>query len=145
MTEPRQEWIMDLWDANAAQFGIEARFPFWDTTLAEFMLTLPDAVAASFGEARGVHKAALRAVLPTDVLGRPWGAAFNWAQIRNIEPLLPAIRGVFRDGPWASAGYVDRAAACRLLDGLGAPKADAWRDWALVRDLATLEIWMRAM
>jgi asparagine synthase (glutamine-hydrolysing) len=151
LTDPRQEWVMDLWDANAAHFGVEARFPFWDTTLVEFMLALPDAAASEFGQPRGVHKLALGAVLPREILERSDGAVFSSAQIENVALLIPAIRRVLRDGPWASHQYVDRAEAGKLLEcvaapsGVGALSSEGWRDWALLRDIAALELWMRAI
>src|SRR5256885_1187185 len=73
------------------------------------------------------------------------GVTFNWAHIQNAAAVMSPIMKVLTEGTWACAPFVDRDVLVSEARRLGPPTTEKWRDWALLRDVASLEIWMRAM
>ncbi|WP_412481682.1 asparagine synthase (glutamine-hydrolyzing) [Pseudomonas asiatica] len=58
-------------DRNSMRFSIESRVPFLTTGLTEFLLSLPeDYLISRSGETKHVFRAAMRGIVPDDVLDR---------------------------------------------------------------------------
>jgi asparagine synthase (glutamine-hydrolysing) len=60
----------EVLDKAAANFGVEARYPFWDKPLVEFCLALPGEEKLSHGFGRYVLRRAMEGILPTAVQWR---------------------------------------------------------------------------
>lgn len=60
----------EVLDKAAANFGVEARYPFWDKPLVEFCLALPGEEKLNHGFGRYVLRRAMEGILPTAVQWR---------------------------------------------------------------------------
>lgn len=147
VNDARCTWNNDYYDQIAARHGVEVRYPFLDFDLVTFMLSLPESVVAEAGGPRGIHKAAMAEIVPKPILERRWGVAFDRARIRNVHRALPVIRDTITSSRWVSGDYVRRSAAIGLLNRLAGAEGDhgSWRSWDLLRNIAALEIWLRAI
>jgi asparagine synthase (glutamine-hydrolysing) len=65
-----QAFAVELHDNEAAAFGIEKRYPFWDKRLVEFCLTLPSDQKLNDGWTRVVMRRAMNGILPPQVQWR---------------------------------------------------------------------------
>jgi asparagine synthase (glutamine-hydrolysing) len=139
--------VVDYLDECAARFGIEPRLPFFDRSLAEFMLALPEKALTGLKERRGLHKMAMTGVLPPGVNERRQGVAFTSGHVHNAARAFPLFRETLLGGRWESGDYVAQDKARLLLDRVNpaAPDAREWLDWTALRDIVCLEIWMRGI
>jgi asparagine synthase (glutamine-hydrolysing) len=62
--------ILEIADKDAAGFGVEPRYPFFDKRLLEFCLALPSEQKYSQGWPRVIHRRSLAQVLPKEVAWR---------------------------------------------------------------------------
>jgi asparagine synthase (glutamine-hydrolysing) len=70
LVHPMQAFAVELHDNEAAAFGIEKRYPFWDKRLVEFCLTLPSDQKLNDGWTRVVMRRAMNGILPPQVQWR---------------------------------------------------------------------------
>jgi len=147
VSDARATWNLDYHDQVAARYGVEVRFPFLDVDLVTFVLSLPESVVGETEDPRGMHKAAMRGVVPRSVLDRRTGATFDNAHMHNFRKALPAIRAAILAPDWWAGDYVLQSAARRLLDDVtrAGTGSVAWTTVTLLRNIAALEIWLRAI
>jgi asparagine synthase (glutamine-hydrolysing) len=95
-------------DRNSMAFSIESRVPFLTTEIVEFVLSLPEAyILAPDGTSKAVFRAAMRGIVPDEVLDRRDKIAF----------MTPEAEWLSKSSDWV--GEVlggDAAAASRILD-----------------------------
>jgi len=145
LTDPRASCVVDYLDMGAARYGMESRLPFYDQTLVDLMLSLPEEALVGLDERRGIHKRAMTGLLPWSVIQRQQGVAFTSSHVHNAARVFPWLREVLLEDRWISGDYIDQKAARLLLDRLDPlhPADSQWLDWTALRDIVCLEIWMR--
>ena len=89
-------------DRNAMAHSVENRVPFLSIPLAEKVLSLPEEYLISpIGETKSVLKAAMRGIVPDELLDRRDKVGFETPQDRlwRSKPLLDAAGAIYRDRP----------------------------------------------
>lgn len=84
-------------DRNSMAFGLEARLPFMDYRLVEFVFSLVDDLKIQDGETKAVLRRATRGILPQEVLNRQRKIGFatpeaKWFQERSADLLRDGQR-----------------------------------------------------
>jgi asparagine synthase (glutamine-hydrolysing) len=70
LSQPLQEFALEVHDSAAGAFSIEKRYPFWDRRLVEFCLALPPEQKLRKGWTRMVMRRAMENILPKKVQWR---------------------------------------------------------------------------
>jgi asparagine synthase (glutamine-hydrolysing) len=124
-------------DRATMSHSLEARSPFLDHVLMEFVATLPVAFKQAWGQKKRILKAALRKKVPDALLDRPkMGFSVPLAEwfrndLRDIaNDMLLSTRA-------AQRGYFDHREVTRLLDEHTSGIDHGSRLW----DLLVLELW----
>jgi asparagine synthase (glutamine-hydrolysing) len=103
-------------DKSTMAWGVEARVPFLDHDLAEYVMGLSAAVKLEGGQPKGLLKRALRGVVPDFVLDAPklgFGVPYGrWLQ----GPLAAFAREKIAAGRAAKDGLLDGAQTVQLLE-----------------------------
>jgi asparagine synthase (glutamine-hydrolysing) len=80
-------------DRNSMRFSVESRVPFLTTGIAEFLLTLPEEYLISRqGETKHVFRAAMRSIVPDEILDRRDKIGFATPEADWLKLLLPKMR-----------------------------------------------------
>lgn len=80
-------------DRNSMRFSIESRVPFLTTNLADLLLSLPEHyLIAPNGETKHVFRAAMRGIVPDDVLYRKDKIGFATPEKDWLMDMAPIIR-----------------------------------------------------
>jgi asparagine synthase (glutamine-hydrolysing) len=121
--------------------SLEARSPFLDHVLMEFVASLPPTLKLSGAQKKRILKAALRGVLPDTVLDRPkmgFGAPISsWFR----EELREMAHDILLSPRALQRGYFQPKVLAALLNEHCAGQEDHAEDlW----DLLMLELWHRA-
>jgi asparagine synthase (glutamine-hydrolysing) len=130
-------------DRNSMAWSIEARTPFLDYRLVEYVHRLPGRAKISDGWTKSVLRDALRGVLPEVIRRRTDKRGFATAQGRwfrreaagLLHDLLTHPRSVARG--WVDPTWTRRVAS-GLLDGGAFDESTVWR-------CAALELWARVL
>jgi asparagine synthase (glutamine-hydrolysing) len=103
-------------DKSTMAWGVEARVPFLDHELADYVMALPATLKMERGEPKALLKRALRGVVPDFVLDAPkmgFGVPYGrWLR----GPLAGFARERIGAGLATKAGLIDGAVSVRLLD-----------------------------
>ena len=127
-------------DMATMAHSVEARSPFLDHKLAEFVVSLPAAHRLRGGKLKSLLRDGWRGLLPGEVIA---------GKKRGFEiPLDTWLAGPLRDVLWDTlgsaqarvAGYLDQNLITRLLEGRG--MSDRNRP-TLLYSLLVLELWLR--
>jgi len=127
-------------DRDSMAHSVEARVPFLDHRLVEFVLGLPDEAKLSDGMTKRVLREAMRGVLPDEVRVRTDKIGFataeeNW--LRREQP--DAFRNALREAVDASDGVL-RPAALELLEQvIDGRRSFSFLPWRLI----SFGAWMR--
>ncbi|MGE5468266.1 MAG: asparagine synthase (glutamine-hydrolyzing) [Ignavibacteria bacterium] len=132
--------LLERGDRMTMAASIEARVPFLDHVLAEFVSTLPDEFRVRGLATKWILRAAAREVLPREILERPkvgFRVPVNrWFQEGLRDFLLDHLRG----GDSLTRGYFDARALDRVLAEHLAGRQNHEK---LLWSLLNLEIWHR--
>lgn len=80
-------------DRNSMRFSVESRVPFLTIEMAEFLLSLPENFLVSdSGETKHVFRAAMRGIVPENILHRRDKVGFETPQSDWLNKLLPQLR-----------------------------------------------------
>lgn len=80
-------------DRNSMRFSVESRVPFLTTALADFLLTLPeDYLISPAGETKRILRAAMRGIVPDDVLDRRDKVGFSTPELTWLRCIAPQVR-----------------------------------------------------
>ncbi|HEX5759848.1 MAG TPA: asparagine synthase (glutamine-hydrolyzing) [Thermoanaerobaculia bacterium] len=134
------EHSLMLTDRMSMAHGLEARSPFLDHRLAEFVATLPVDMKMRGRDLKVLLRRVAEPYLPPAILRRPkQGFMFPLAYwIKG--PLLPVLERLVREGAALEAGIFRRSAVERLLAEHLAGRADHHvRLWLLLN----VEVWFR--
>ncbi len=134
------EHSLMLTDRMTMRHGLEARSPFLDHELGEFVARLPVGMKIRRGELKNVLRKVAAPYLPRTILTRPkQGFMFPigpWMK----GPLVPVLRDFIATSTLVSDGIFRREPMTRMLDEHLADRADHHvRLWMLL----SLEIWYR--
>ena len=135
----------ELEERAASAAGIDQRHPFYDRSLAEFGLGLPETQRFAQGRSKAVVRRALRDLLPPDVAARTDKAEFSTTFVDALGALGGAA--CFERLRIEALGWVDGAAVRRRyarmmeLYRLGNESYIPWTDglW----EVAAVELWFR--
>lgn len=145
-THPRREAAIEAMIDYGVQDGIEVRLPYADVRLLECVLRIPWEQRDPRGHHRRTGRDALGPLLPPEFAARneqsSWTPVWDATARRTLISLAPFIR----QGPWASAAFVDRGIARGRLESLLANGADAdYLTLLLVLQIGALEAWLRTL
>ncbi len=80
-------------DRNSMRFSVESRVPFLTTTLADFMLTLPEEYLVSpSGETKHLLRKAMRGLVPDEILDRRDKIGFATPEQAWLMQMAPQVR-----------------------------------------------------
>jgi asparagine synthase (glutamine-hydrolysing) len=127
-------------DKNSMAFSIEARVPFLDHELVEFIFALPIDQKISDGWNRAIYRRAMRGRMPDKNRLRRSKIGFTNPDVSWLKEKSPEIRDIFTASDLASRGIYDPARLVRAFDEwLAGRPGDGLIFW---RVLVT-ELWMR--
>lgn len=132
LTGPGLSPLLRHGDRNSMRWSIESRVPFLTTELAEFCLSLPEHYLLSDGgETKHVFRAAMRGIVPDEVLDRKDKVGFAtpeqaWFRAMGNTPLqwLEAAHDI----PYLSAGKIKAA----VKQALATPSGFTHQSWRLM-------------
>ncbi len=80
-------------DRNSMRFSVESRVPFLTTELADYLLTLPeDYLISANGETKRILRAAMRGIVPDEVLDRRDKIGFSTPEYAWLKQIAPQVR-----------------------------------------------------
>lgn len=116
-------------DRNSMRFSVESRVPFLTTGLADFLLTLPeDYLVSPQGQTKHVLRAAMRGIVPDEVLDRRDKIGFSTPEFEWLRRMAPQVRG------WLDAAgdvpFLRRAPLLAEFDDVMAGRRPfSWQVW----------------
>ncbi|MEN8638944.1 asparagine synthase (glutamine-hydrolyzing) [Pseudomonas sichuanensis] len=116
-------------DRNSMRFSVESRVPFLTTGMVDLMLSLPESYLISpQGETKSVFRAAMRGIVPDDVLDRRDKIGFATPEQVWLGSMLDTVRG------WLSHDlklpFFDQAQALQEFELIMAGKKPfSWQVW----------------
>ena len=127
-------------DRNSMAFGVEARVPFLDHRVVEYVFALPADFRIRDGWTKWLLREAMRVTLPDAVAWRRDKKGFVTPEIQWLRAAEHRIAGMF-EGDVASAAFLDPSTIRRVLREALFERGDegssvVWR-WL------TLELWLR--
>ncbi len=110
------DYLLEKVDRSTMAFGIEARVPFLDSNLTDFIFSLPASVKMPGGRPKELLKRSLAAVLPESILRRPKAGFYvpytEWIR----DDLGHKLIEVIEDKSVRELGIFDSGAVGRELD-----------------------------
>jgi len=131
-------------DRNAMAHSVEARVPFLDHRLIEFLWSLPPEMLVRNGVRKWVLREAMDGILPKEVQNRHWKLGFATPQsVWFKDPMKELILNTLCQPKLAANGFLDGKKVCAeakaFCNGQGSVSSDKiWR-WL------NLELWMRKL
>lgn len=118
LTEPLAGFGLAQMDQTARAFGMEARFPFLDTRLVEFFLSVPAEIKMEGGYRKNFAQSALASVVPMPVRTEDDDRCFIPALTlrERIELETARLKHYFAPAEAPLFRYVDRAAVKTLIE-----------------------------
>ena len=127
-------------DRNSMAHSVEARVPFLDYRLVEFVLGLPDVYKLEGGVTKRVLREAMRGVLPEKVRTRMDKIGFATAEEDWLRTQQPgAFRSAMREAVDAGGGVLRREALDLLEQVIDGRRAFSFLPWRLI----SFGAWMR--
>lgn len=128
-------------DRNSMHFSIESRVPFLTTGFCNLLYELPENFLVSEkGETKSVFRAAMRGIVPDDVLNRKDKIGFATPERTWFEHLAPVLRNWLKGADKAS--LLKTSKAVKLFDGvMSGRRPFSWQVWRLVNYV----LWQRGM
>jgi asparagine synthase (glutamine-hydrolysing) len=141
---PLIPYTMELADATSAAFGIETRYPFFDSRLVEFCLAIPAEQKLRNGWTRWVMRNAMSGLLPEPVQWRPSKADLS----PNFHRMLferdgATIRDVVESSRLESVTeYVDPVAVRSRFRRWAAQSGALRQDGRMLFSITLLTLWV---
>lgn len=129
-------------DRNSMTYSIEARVPFLDYRLVEYIFSLPDKQKIRHGTTKWVLREAMKDILPESIRTRQDKIGFETPEEQWFKgPLQQDIRAILRSRSFTARPYFDIQRVQELFDHFIAGRAalsssTVWR-WV------NLELWLR--
>jgi asparagine synthase (glutamine-hydrolysing) len=125
-------------DRNSMAFSIEARVPFLDHRLVEFVFQCAPHLRIRQGWTKWVHRQAMEGLLPDAIAWRSDKVGFETPEDAWQRDLLAARPDLFADGAACSA-YLDLPAVRHAVEEWCARGGDTRQVWRWI----SLEVWLR--
>lgn len=127
-------------DRNSMAHSVEARLPFLDQELVEWVLTLPEEAFVRDGWARIILREGLSDLLPDKVRTRRWKVGFTTPEMRWLKAQRVIVQSLFRSPSFCARPWWDGLAIAEMWHRASQGKVDDdlffWR-------VINLEIWLR--
>lgn len=116
-------------DRNSMRFSVESRVPFLTRELADFLLSLPEAYLISpGGETKHIFRAAMRGLVPDDVLDRRDKIGFATPEQEWLFGMADTVRSWLRID--LNLPFLNQAEVLREFDLIVAGKKPfSWQVW----------------
>lgn len=116
-------------DRNSMRFSVESRVPFLTAGLADFLLTLPeDYLISPTGETKRILRAAMRGIVPDDVLDRRDKIGFSTPEKIWLQQIAPQVRDWL--GADLGLDFLHRDAMLKEFDAMLAGTVPfSWQTW----------------
>lgn len=119
-------------DRNSMRFSVESRVPFLTTEMVELLLSMPESYLISdVGETKSIFRAAMRGIVPDDVLDRRDKIGFSTPEKDWLLSMAPIVR------EWISVDlnlpFFDQSKVLQEFDLIVAGKKNfSWQVWRWV-------------
>lgn len=115
-------------DRNSMRFSVESRVPFLTLDMASLLLSMPEEyLISSNGETKHVFRAAMRGIVPDDVLNRRDKIGFSTSEKEIVFPLLEnSCKIPFLNIDFINTKEINRESAS-ILNGEKMYSAKVWR------------------
>ncbi|MFH0989459.1 MAG: asparagine synthase (glutamine-hydrolyzing) [bacterium] len=125
-------------DRNSMAFSIEARVPFVDYRLVEYVTGIPTVYKIHHGWSKYILRRGMEGILPASIQWRRDKMGFVTPESQWLSVLLPKFRELLLYQSIRSERFIDKKRFTGILasEKLPLPSADVWR-------LLNLELWMR--
>jgi len=134
-------WLLRYEDRNSMAFSVEARVPFLDYRLVEYVFSLPASVKIRDGWTKWILREAMQGVLPEEVRVRKDKLGFPTPQKAWLWHNHDRLRGMFCEGDVLSQKYLNVRFIQQNLDKLLSSESTAQGMWQFLN----LELWLRRM
>jgi asparagine synthase (glutamine-hydrolysing) len=116
-------------DRNSMRFSVESRVPFLTPTLADFLLTLPeDFLISPEGETKCILRAALRGIVPDEILKRRDKVGFATPELQWLRQMAPEVREWLRED--TGLPFLDQPRILAEFDAMIAGRRPfSWQAW----------------
>jgi asparagine synthase (glutamine-hydrolysing) len=125
-------------DRNSMAFSIEARVPFLDHRLVEFVFQCASHLRIRQGWTKWVHRQAMEGLLPDAIAWRSDKVGFETPEDAWQRDLLAMRPDLFADGS-ACGAYLDLPAVRHAVEEWCARGGDTRQVWRWI----SLEVWLR--
>lgn len=122
-------------DKNSMAFSVEARLPFLDHRLVEYIFSIPQDLLIKNGWTKHVLRESMRKKIPEDIRMRKGKLAFSVPQKKWLESIKAEIVKTFEDD-FRSGNFVDKQKVIQLI------KNGNYNDKLIFRAF-NLERWMK--
>jgi asparagine synthase (glutamine-hydrolysing) len=119
-------------DRNSMRFSIESRVPFLTTDLCDLLFSLPeDYLISGEGETKSVFRAAMRGIVPDQILDRRDKIGFATPEEAWFREAAPKLREWLADSDIVP--FLDKAALIRRFDAIMSGQVSfSWQVWRWV-------------
>ena len=126
-------------DRNSMAFSIEARVPFLDHRLVEYVFSLPVTWRIRNGWTKYILREALKGVIPEKIRKRRSKIGFATPEVEWLRELKDEIRAVFASEKFKARGYFNQEEILNKFDAFCEGKQDDFA--SLFWRVLNLEIW----
>lgn len=127
-------------DHNSMSQSIEARVPFLDINLVEFVVSLPSNYKIRNGWTKWIMRQALKGILPEKILKRKWKVGFTTPEISWMRKSKKEVNEIFNSKSFNSRPYFNslliRSKFDEFIRGLNDESMVFWR-------IINVELWLR--
>jgi asparagine synthase (glutamine-hydrolysing) len=127
-------------DRNSMAHSVEARVPFLDYRLVEYVFTLPDRMRIRDGTLKWLLRSALADVLPPETLARRDKIGFATPEHAWLREQMPWVQGVLQGTELAKRGFVDETAVRARVSN---PSSWTGENAHVVWRWLNAELWLR--
>ena len=129
-------------DRSSMAHSIEARVPFLDYRLVEFMASLPDHMKIRNGQTKWLLRQALKDVMPTEVVQRRNKMGFGTPEQDWLRKYWAQIQQYLCQGEVLQRGWINRQAAEAVLK---TPRGVAYGNEPPIWRWLNAEVWLKQM
>jgi len=119
-------------DRNSMHFSVESRVPFLTTNLASLVLGLPEHhLVSAKGETKSVFRAAMRGIVPDEILDRKDKIGFETYDREWIRSIIASDRDLL--GPIRDLEFIDIDAVSDALKSFEeGHSGSSWPTWRII-------------
>lgn len=133
---------MARYASYANGFNIEARHPFFDRRIAEFIISIPPQHHYQMGVKKVLLRRAMREILPEKIRQRNDKSSGMEFHYYGLAKEVDWVNALFRDPLVCQLGFIDQKPFIRKYEEFLTSMSTAWRTgspWWII----TLELWLR--